>query len=249
MGGSKKGSYSNIKETGDLISAAVTHYARAVFADKYSESVQLDEAGIKDRIMSLLTTPSIAKKFKDAVSAKNTAAFDAKLSLLTADVIAALYKLSGLTMTVVTLLDRTKAEKTVQELIKKIAMSDAGIAATNHLAHAISSLVMGYEPEGEVVTEGFRMQDWERMSKQHKSPTPVRIVTKDRQVHDGRLEKIQKYDLGYATKGFYIVLHPPKQGMPRKVIDDVEVMNIYFGDEAIRQRVNDKKIKTYKPKI
>jgi hypothetical protein len=217
--------------------------------ESVNESVQLDEAGIKDKVMSLLTTSTIAKKFKDAVAAKNTASFDAKVSLLAADVIAALYKMSGVTMAVMSFLDKTKAEKTIQELIKKVASSDAGVAATNHLAHAVSSLIMGYEPEGEVVTEAFRMQDWERMSKQHKSPTPVRIITKDRKVYDGRLEKIQKYDLGYARKGFHIVLHPPKQGMPRTMIDDVDVMNIYFGDEAIRQRVNDKKIKTQKSKL
>lgn len=296
-----------IRDTGDLLDEALVRYTRSVF----KESVQLDEAGIKDKIMSLLTTPNIAKKFKDAVAAKNTVAFDAKVSLLVADVISALHKASAMTMAVVTFLDKTKAEKTLQELIKKVASSDAGVAAANHLAHAVSSLVMGYEPEGEMLAEadrvdykyingklhksidrgswkpeprkmdfkkvgsttyyridkanwmplrkgmtftesldeGFRMQDWERMSKQHKSPTPVRVITKDREVYDGRLQKIHKYDLGYATKGYYIVLHPSKQGMPRTVIDDVEVMNIYFGDEAIRQRANDKTVKSQKSKL
>jgi len=95
--------------------------------------------------------------------------------------------------------------------------------------------------ETEYVNEGFRMQDWERMSKQHKSPEPVRIITKDRKTVDGRLKRFQYYDQGYATKGYYIILHPRKKGGEEVQIDDVDVMNIYWGDDAIRQRVLDVK--------
>lgn len=91
------------------------------------------------------------------------------------------------------------------------------------------------------ITEGFRIQDWERMSKQHKSPEPVRIITKDRKTVDGRLKRFQYYDQGYATKGYYIILHPRKKGGEEVQIDDVDVMNIYWGDDAIRQRVLDMK--------
>lgn len=218
--------------------------------ESVNESTEvLNEAGIKDMVLKALSTTDISKKFKQVVSLKNSPKFTEEAKKLATLVTYRLSKLSYLSIGLAVFLDKMKVDKLVLEIIKKVAASESGVSASNHLAQAVSALVMNYQPSGETINEVFRMQDWERMSRQHKSPTPVRVITKDRQVHDGRLDKIQKYDLGYATKGFYIILHPPKQGMPRTMIDDVEVMNIYFGDEAIRQRVYDKKIKTHKSKL
>lgn len=316
--------------------------------DAKKESVQeskqiLTEAGIKDMVLKALSTPEISQKFKRVVALKNNPKFTDEAKKLSTLIVYQLSKLSYLSMGLAVFLDKMKADKIVLELIKKVASSDAGVSATNHLTQAVSSLVMGYNPAEETIIESakwekasfsglnagsgvsmgwktkvgnfyyfmvktgdkflvyagdpsgkgvpanaqnpissfksvedaskgigriaaaskkrieenssldeakfFRMQDWARMSREHKSPTPVRIITKDRKVIDGRLKKFSYYDSGIAYKGYHIILHPPKQGMKEIVVDDVDVMNIYFGDAAIRQRVLDKTVKTQKSKL
>jgi len=100
----------------------------------------------------------------------------------------------------------------------------------------------------DALTEAFRLQDWARFKAQYPSPTPIRIVTKDRKVIDGRIKSIQRYDQGSAV-GYYITLHPRKQGEDSIVIDDVDVMNVYFGDDAIRMRVIAKRLTQYPSKL
>lgn len=100
--------------------------------------------------------------------------------------------------------------------------------------------------EETTVEEGYRMQDWARFKRENPKGTPVFIVLNGRSTLSGTLIDIKPYDLGIARKGYFVSAKTERGSL---VIDDVEIMNIYFGDNAKKQIEFNKSVKSYKSKL
>ena len=217
------------RQMGDLWAAATERYAE-MMGITIRESVELSEAGIKDKIMSLLAVAKISSKMKEVIGANNHADKVKKAREVARLIFIMLTRVAALNMTVAHFIEKKKAEEMIFEIIMHIS-THASHFSPAHLAHSVSSLVMGYEPEGDVIEEGFRFrqQDWERMRAKYKQGTPVHIVLKNGKVVSGTLLRMDKYDqAGYYAQGH--MLHV-KTDQGKALVDDVDVKSIQWDND------------------
>ena len=102
------------------------------------------------------------------------------------------------------------------------------------------------EAEDLQLQEFYRMQDWARFKRENPKGTPVFMVLNGRTTLSGTIIEIKPYDLGIARKGYFVYIKSDRGSL---MVDDVDIMNIYFGDEAVRQKGFQSSVKSYKSKL
>jgi len=140
-----------IKNMGDLIREAEAHY-RKTLGIGVKESVELTEAGIKDKIMTMLKTPKVEAMIKKVAASKDHAEKTKKAKEAAHLVFNMLTRAAAVNMVIAHFIEKKKAEELIFEIIMHVS-THASHFSPAHLAHSVASLVMGYEPEGDTIQE------------------------------------------------------------------------------------------------